>query len=181
MVESGTLLRCYTGNCIEGSNPSLSAMLVLSVLLLGLLGGCSSENEREIQWQLPLEAPEDPHGAEKGANLPVWAESRQGEVNLVLLQKSSTKTFKMHLKSGGSAEMQGWQVRLLGLASGLRIKSGAFLDDPNVDNAAAFVEISRDGEVAYRGWLYEKFPELFGLDDPEWKVWANAISVRPAS
>ena len=25
MVESGTLLRCYTGNCVEGSNPSLSA------------------------------------------------------------------------------------------------------------------------------------------------------------
>ena len=26
MVESGTLLRCYTGNGIEGSNPSLSAL-----------------------------------------------------------------------------------------------------------------------------------------------------------
>ena len=25
MAESGTLLRCYTGNGIEGSNPSLSA------------------------------------------------------------------------------------------------------------------------------------------------------------
>ena len=28
MVESGTLLRCYTGNCIEGSNPSLSAIFI---------------------------------------------------------------------------------------------------------------------------------------------------------
>jgi hypothetical protein len=28
VVESGTLLRCYTGNCIEGSNPSLSANIL---------------------------------------------------------------------------------------------------------------------------------------------------------
>ena len=34
MVESGTLLRCYTGNCIEGSNPSLSAMKNLILLII---------------------------------------------------------------------------------------------------------------------------------------------------
>ena len=28
MAEGGTLLRCYTGNRIEGSNPSLSAILL---------------------------------------------------------------------------------------------------------------------------------------------------------
>lgn len=29
MAESGTLLRCYTGNCIGGSNPPLSAKKTL--------------------------------------------------------------------------------------------------------------------------------------------------------
>jgi hypothetical protein len=32
VVESGTLLRCYTGNRIEGSNPSLSARVLLDTV-----------------------------------------------------------------------------------------------------------------------------------------------------
>ncbi len=32
MVESASLLRRYTGNCIEGSNPSLSAILEKNII-----------------------------------------------------------------------------------------------------------------------------------------------------
>jgi len=153
------------------------------LLLGGLLGGCDSRQQADqIEWQLPLEAPSDPHGTQMESHaLPEWASQRQGAAEVVWLQKSTTRTFKVKVPMGEQAEVEGWKVQLLGLAEGLRIQSGAFLDDPNVHNAAAFVEISRDGNVAYRGWLYEDFPELFGLDDPEWKVWLKTISVQPAS
>jgi hypothetical protein len=81
---------------------------------------------------------------------------------------------------GGMSVIEDWSIRLLGLASGLRVKDGAFLNDENVDNAAALVEIRRNGKMVYSGWLYEKFPELFGIDDPEWKVWLKGITLRPA-
>ena len=36
MAESGTLLRCYTGNRIEGSNPSASAInIAMNVTIVG--------------------------------------------------------------------------------------------------------------------------------------------------
>ena len=39
MVESGTLLRCYTSNRIEGSNPSLSAMnILIENILIAIIG-----------------------------------------------------------------------------------------------------------------------------------------------
>jgi len=156
---------------------------VAVVLLGGLLSGCDSRQQvDQIEWQLPLEAPSDPHGTQMDAHaLPEWASQRQGTAEIVWLQKSTTRVFTVKMAMGEQAEVEGWKIRLLGLAEGLRIQSGAFLDDPNVHNAAAFVEISRDGNVAYRGWLYEEFPELFGLDDPEWKVWLKTISVQPAS
>jgi len=61
------------------------------------------------------------------------------------------------------------------------VKNKAFLNDQNVDNPAALVEIRQDDKLIYRGWLYEKFPELFGMDNSEWKVWLKSITIRPAS
>jgi hypothetical protein len=43
------------------------------------------------------------------------------------------------------------------------------------------VEISKDGNVIYHGWLYQKFPEMFGPDITEWKIWAKDISIQPSS
>lgn len=40
MVESGTLLRCCTGNCTEGSNPSLSAKFNGPVVQLVRITAC---------------------------------------------------------------------------------------------------------------------------------------------
>ena len=159
---------------------SLLGLLVLFSSLL--LSACEQEKAEQIQWQLPLQAPDDPHGSKQVMNVPEWAIARQGEAEIVWLNKNTTKTYSTHLVlGGGSASQNSMDIILLGLASGLRIQNGAFLDDENVDNAAALVEISRNGEVVYRGWLYEKFPELFGMDDPEWKVWLKGITVRPAS
>jgi hypothetical protein len=156
---------------------------ILSVLILALVcSACEQTQPDHIQWQLPLEAPDDLHGGQQfSGDAPEWATARNGEAELVWLQKSTTRLFHVRLALGGMTQLQGWDVRLLGLATGLRIDNGTFLNDKNVDNAAALVEISRDGKLIYRGWLYEKFPELFGMDDPEWKVWLKGIMLEPAS
>jgi len=154
--------------------------LALAGLVL-LLGGCDENRPEQIEWQLPLEAPEDPHGGDQALTPPDWAGAVPGEAELVWLQKPTARLFTQTLALNGEADLHGWHVQLLGLASGLRVKNGAFLNDENVDNAAAFVRISRDGRTVYSGWLYASFPELFGLDDPEWKVWLKGIRLRPAS
>ncbi len=150
-------------------------------MLIASLGACDDRKPEEIQWQLPLEAPEDPHGGGRMQIVPEWATLNRGDAEFVWLQKHTAQRFAVRVASDAEAGVGGWRIQLLGLASGLRIENNAFLDDENVDNPAAFVRISRDGRPVYTGWLYQKFPELFGLDDPVWKVWLKGINLRPAS
>ncbi len=153
---------------------------LMALIMAFILSGCEDNKPSQIEWQLPLEAPEDPHGSHQVLVVPDWAAASLGDAEFVWLQKSTARLFPVHLASGAQISIEEWDIHLLGLASGLRIQNKAFLNDENVDNPAAFVSISRDGKPVYTGWLYAKFPELFGLDDPEWKVWLKGITLRPA-
>jgi len=64
------------------------------------------------------------------------------------------------------------------LTNGLRLKSGSYIEDENVHNPAAFVEISREDRQVYRGWLYQEFPELFGPDMENWKLSLRGLVIR---
>ena len=158
----------------------MKKLVLISIALL-MVTACEQEQVEQIQWQLPLEAPEDPHGGKHSVVMvPDWATVRSGEAEVVWLQKNTTHKLSTVTALGGISHVEDWDIRLLGLATGLRVKDRAFLNDENVDNAAALVEIRRGGKIMYRGWLYEKFPELFSMDDPEWKVWLKGITLRPA-
>jgi len=146
-----------------------------------LLSGCEQEKGSEIEWQLPLEKPQDLHGGQSSDAVPDWAVAQPGDAEFIWLEKATTHRHSTHVALSGAAVLKGWEIRLLGLASGLRVENKTFLNDESVHNPAAFVEISRDGKMHYRGWLYQQFPELFGMDNPEWKVWLKGITLRPAS
>ena len=164
------------------SKPHSVALIALLLSTPLFITACEQQEAKQIEWQLPLEAPEDPHGSQSNSNtIPDWAVSRQGEAEIIWLQKTTSKTFTSKLALGGGTRIQNWDIQLLGLASGLRVKNSAFLNDENVDNPAALVDIRQDGKRIYRGWLYEKFPELFGMDNSEWKVWLKGITLQPAS
>jgi len=166
---------------INQMKPKRIVALLLAGLSVLLLSACEEEKSSKIEWQLPLEAPEDLHGGIQDMMVPEWAAAAEGDAELVWLQKSTTKLFPVRIAQHATLKVEGWDIELLGLANGLRIQNNAFLNDENVDNPAAFVRISRDGTQVYSGWLYAKFPELFGLDDPEWKVWLKGVNVRAPS
>jgi hypothetical protein len=183
VVESGTLLRCYTGLLCRGFE-SLSlrqfvgrAGLVLFVLVVA---GCGQSEQQQIKWQLPLAAPTDPHSATADQPLPPWAGQNLGSADLMLLQKDTARRFDVPLESGKDSDFKDLHLRLLGLADGLRLKSGSYIDDKNVHNPAAFVEISRSDKLIYRGWLYQEFPELFGPDMENWKIWLRGVTIKQA-
>ena len=163
------------------STPHSIAFIALILFTSLLISGCEQKEAQKIQWQLPLEAPEDPHGAQQNTNtIPEWAVARQGKAEIIWLEKNTTKKFTTTVTLGGGSHVKNWDIQLLGLASGLRVQNSAFLNDENVDNPAALIELRKDGKLIYRGWLYENFPELFGMDNPEWKVWLKGITLRPA-
>ncbi len=181
MAESAPLLRVYRLKPIEGSNPSLSAMIFapfVLVLCCLVLAGCGQQRPKQIKWQLPLSAASDPHGASVRQVLPEWAAGQTGHADLVLLQKSTTRLTPVGLAIGGEWEAGNIHIKLLGLAKGLRIKAGSYIDDKNVHNPAAFVEVSMAKKMVYRGWLYQEFPELFGPDMVDWKLWLKSISIQ---
>ena len=155
--------------------------LTIAVLaMLTLLAGCGDDNDKEtIKWQLPLTAPEDPHGDQFDQSLlPEWATAVEGEASLMFLQTTTARSFNVEIVINEKKMFHDWDVTLLGLAKGLRTKNGAFIDDKNVHNPAAFVELSLKNEPVYRGWVYQEFPELFGPDTPGWKLWLKAVTVR---
>ncbi len=181
MAESAPLLRVYRLKPIEGSNPSLSAM-VLSPFALAVccmaLAGCGQQQSEQIKWQLPLSAPVDPHGAQVRPVLPAWVAAQTGQATLILLQKSTDRLMPFTLNIGGESETESIHIKLLGLAHGLRLKAGTYIDDENVHNPAAFVEVSLAGKLIYRGWLYQEFPELFGPDMADWKLWLKGLNIQ---
>ncbi len=181
MAESAPLLRVYRLKPIEGSNPSLSAMMFTSFVLVAcclLLAGCGQQRPKQIKWQLPLSAASGPHGADVQQVLPGWAAGRAGHANLVLLQKSTTRLTPVGLDTGSGLGVGNVHIKLLGLASGLRLKAGSYIDDKNVHNPAAFVEVILAKKLVYRGWLYQEFPELFGPDMVDWKLWLKNINIQ---
>ncbi len=156
-------------------------VIVVFVFFMALSLTSCGPDEAEIEWQLPLEKGPDPHSGNIVDMLPEWAVAQRGSAELIWLDKATTRRHSMAVELGETVKLAGWDVRLLALASGLRVQNNAFLNDENVDNPAAFVEISRGDKGHYRGWLYQEFPEMFGMDDPDWKVWLKGITLRPPS
>jgi len=163
------------------NNPSLSAMIrsrFVLVLCCLVMVSCGQQKSEQIEWQLPLSAPSDPHGAKVEQDLPGWAAEQTGHASLMLLQKSTARITPVELDMGGESEMGNIHLNLLGLANGLRLQAGSYIDDENVHNPAAFVEVSLAGKMIYRGWLYQEFPELFGPDMADWKLWLKSINIQ---
>ena len=98
MVESGTLLRCYTSNCIEGSNPSLSAMkeIFIPLVIIFMLTGFSSK-PADFSYQ---NKPEDSITIQFDEDtwlIGLWEGSEVGEggeivIKLQLLPKGKSRT-----------------------------------------------------------------------------------------
>jgi len=153
---------------------------LLAVLLL--CSSCDKPKEQQsgIHWQLPLQSANDAHTS-GDESLPDWAIQEEGSVVLTLLHRNTAQTKLITLNQGETTSFEDWNISVLGLAHGLRLQSGSFLDDPEVENPAAFVELRLHGLVVYRGWLYRDFPELFGLDNPNWKVWLKEVTFRALS
>ncbi len=184
MAESAPLLRVYRVKSIEGSNPSLSAMLAKVLLVLSLsmlLTACENEKSKEIEWQLPLSVSDDPHATTAGNELPEWATITEGKAKIFFLQKSTAEVLSVEVAKGNTSRLEDWSIELLGLAKGLRVKGHALIDDKSVLNPAVFVRISLKKEVMYEGWLYQDFPELFGIDNSDWKVWVQDVTMPPSS
>jgi len=150
--------------------------LLLFVALF--LQACGQNESGQIDWQLPLASSSDPHGDSVNQNIPDWAAVAQGSVELVLLQKDTARRFTLPLTMGEEVVFKDMHFRLLGLAEGLRLKSGSYINDKNVHNPAAFVEIIRSERQIYRGWLYQDFPELFGPDMSDWKLWLSKVEIE---
>ena len=155
-------------------------LIFVALAILSLLAGCGDDDRETIKWQLPLTAPDDPHGGQQidQSMLPEWASVAEGSVSLMFLQTSTARSFSVDVANHEKKMFHDWDVTLLGLAKGLRTQAGAFIDDENVHNPAAFVELTYKGKLVYRGWLYQEFPELFGPDTPGWKLWLKAVTVR---
>jgi len=163
------------------SNPSLSAnfMRVMALIAVTIsFSACEQQGPEEISWQLPLTAPEDPHGSDVSQKMPDWAASVSGSVVLALLEKNSTRVYKADIAIGDETMLLNTDIKVLGASAGLRLKSGSYINDEKVDNPAVFVEVSEQGKMIYQGWLYRNFPELFGPDSAEWKLWLEDLHLE---
>ncbi|MBN4082435.1 DUF2155 domain-containing protein, partial [Mariprofundus ferrooxydans] len=73
------------------------------MMVLILCSGCDNKQENNIQWQLPLQAPEDVHVSDLHAVLPAWAAAREGRVDLVFLHKITARKTVVSVVKGQAA------------------------------------------------------------------------------
>ena len=155
--------------------PFLSSMLGIYLLFLT---SCDVGTDHQIEWQLPIQIPQDPHRLDVALTLPEWIRG-DGEATLTLLEKRTARVYEMKLTVGKSLTFKKIKVTLLGVVSGLRTDGEHYVDDYNVDNPAAFITIYEQETLIYKGWLYQNFPELFGPERYGWTLWLKNITVRP--
>jgi len=83
------------------------------VLCCLIIAGCGQQQSEQIEWQLPLSAPVDPHGARVQQALPAWLAEQAGHASFVLLQKSTTRLVSMDLDIGNDGpDMADWKLWL---------------------------------------------------------------------
>ncbi len=157
----------------------VQVVAILTTVLI--LSACDQNEPEEIEWQLPLSAPEDPHGADVSQEMPQWAANAEGSAVIALLEKNTARVYRSRVHIGETISLLGVEIHIMGAASGLRFKSGSYIEDENVDNPAVFVEVTEKGELVYRGWLYKEFPELFGPDSADWKLWLQDLQLKDVS
>ncbi|RME84287.1 MAG: DUF2155 domain-containing protein [Zetaproteobacteria bacterium] len=168
-----------------GSNPTLSASFRAAwAALFFWLAACSQPNKPAYPWKLSIAPPPDPHDAfSEGVRavhlIPEWA-SREGEAELVFLDTREAKTWRVRLRAGEGAVQgpRGFSAELVACAERLAWDGEAWVQGEE-ENPAAFVEIVRDGDPVYRGWMFARFPQLFGPEIEGWKIWIARVTIRP--
>lgn len=89
--------------------------LIVAIFSLLLLSGCDSHDKATIQWQLPLTAPEDPHGGQDDqALLPEWATAVEGNASLMFLQTTTARSFNVDAIKDEKMMFHDWDITLLG-------------------------------------------------------------------
>ncbi len=153
-----------------------SIVLLYAVLLLS---SCENDNVTQIEWMIPMQPSNDRHTTSSlDQAMPDWANKEGMSVELMLLSKSLAKTWSYSIKKGVVIRHRDLSIELLGVSQHLRVSKDGYIEDPSVDNPAAFVRIfkGKSHHIVYEGWLYQEFPELFGLEDPEWQLWLKHVS-----
>ncbi|MDX8394050.1 MAG: hypothetical protein R8K21_05625 [Mariprofundales bacterium] len=150
-------------------------MLALLCFILIACGQQDDENLHVAWHPTTVAANNDAHGSDKAGQLPTWAATTTGIAELTILNKTTARLRTIQIDSYSAVSAVPLQLNVLGLAHGLRISDKGLFDDPLLDNPAAFIEVRYEEKIIYRGWLYRDFPELFGLDNPDWRIWLKTI------
>ncbi|MDQ6975260.1 MAG: DUF2155 domain-containing protein [Mariprofundaceae bacterium] len=144
---------------------------------LFLLSSCENDNVTQIEWMIPMQPSNDQHTTSAlDKTMPDWAEKEGMAIDIMLLSKSRAQTWSYHLTKDVSVKHRNLTIELLGVSQYLRVGAAGYIEDQSVNNPAAFVRIFKHEHIVYEGWLYQEFPELFGLEDPEWQVWLKHVS-----
>ncbi|MDX8412961.1 MAG: hypothetical protein R8J85_02635 [Mariprofundales bacterium] len=155
-------------------------LFILLIFPIAIIG-CNQEPPHPIQWQLPLTTALDPHQSPHDALPPDWATTQEGLIHLRLLATNSGKQYPLTIPMHGEASVQDIAISLTGLANGLRVHNGGLMfDDPKTTNPAAFIEIYRNQQPLFSGWIYRDFPEMFTPDIAGWKFFLDNATIRAA-
>ncbi len=151
--------------------------------MVGLvLAGCDNDDVTQIEWMIPMQPAQDHHSTSALARqVPTWAVHEGMSADISLLNKHKARRWDYHLTTENPVKRGDMTIELLGVAHGLRVDKDGYREDDDVDNPAAWLRIMKKGHIIHEGWMYQKFPELFGLDDPEWWISVRAVQQAPAN
>ncbi len=158
--------------------PATGFLRVLFFLLPWWLTACGGNDVAQIEWMIPMQPSQDQHSTSSlDGEVPTWAVHRGMAADLMLLHKRQARHWRYHVTEENPLHRDALRIELLGVSQHLRIGPDGYFEDEAIDNPAAYVRILKQGHTVYQGWLYQNFPELFGLDDPDWQVWLRGVQL----
>jgi len=156
-----------------------SFLLLLPFFAL-FLHGCENDNLTQIEWMIPMQPSNDKHtNTNVNQEPPAWSIKKGMAADIIILSTHRAQRWDYHLDSDSIVHHRDLTIELLGTAQHLRVGKQGYIEDNTVDNPAAFIRVLKQDHPVYQGWIYQEFPELFGLEDPEWQIWLK--HAEPAS
>jgi len=144
------------------------------------LNACENDNLTRIEWMIPMQPSNDKHtNTSLDKEVPTWSIKKGMAVDIIILSKYRAQRWDYHLNSDTIIHHRDLTIELLGTSQHLRVDKQGYLEDSTVNNPAAFIRVLKQDLPVYQGWIYQEFPELFGLEDPEWQIWLK--QAEPAS
>ncbi|OMH39952.1 hypothetical protein [Desulfurobacterium indicum] len=114
----------------------------------------------------------------KPVKLPEEVKKTWKVADVIVIDKATGKVIKeAKVKAGDVIKIGNTEVKILYIVPDLKLMNNAYTSASNEpNNPAIIVKATENGKVTFEGPLYQKFPQIFTINNPKYDVRLKGVS-----